>query len=220
MASQVQEMLRLLEEDIVFGVLPARSRIVEERIADRFGFKRHTVREALAQLEDMGLVRRIPNRGALVSELTPQQVREIYELRELLETSAARRTVLPVAPDVTDCMAEIQRRHSAAIVDEDFRAVFHLNIEFHAVQFSACANRELERAIADYARKAHLVRAIRYGDRAHMRKVEADHWAIVEAMKGSDVERLVEIVRAHLSGTSEDYLRLYEIRHGKERALA
>jgi DNA-binding GntR family transcriptional regulator len=213
---QVEQILSAIEEDIVFGVLPSQSRLIEERLAERFDVKRNTIREIFARLEDLGLVVRVPNRGAVVTELTPDEVREIYDMREMLETAAAQRTHLPAPKSVTDTMTEIQERHAVAVKSEKFRAVFHLNIEFHRTQYSACGNRHLVQTIDDYARKAHLIRAIKYGDRAHMKRVVAQHWAIIDAMKGRDHDKLVELIKGHLPGSPEEYIRSYEIRYGRQ----
>jgi DNA-binding GntR family transcriptional regulator len=215
---QTEQILNAVEEDIVFGVLPPQSRLIEERLAERFDAKRHVIRDIFVRLEDLGLVVRVPNRGAIVAELTPTEVREIYDIREMLETGAALRTRLPVPNAITDAMTAIQERHEAAVGAENFRAVFHLNIEFHRTQYSACENRQLIQTIDDYARKAHLIRAIKYGDRVHMEKVVAQHWAIIEAMKGRDRDTLVQLVREHLPGSPEEYIRNYEIRYGRQQA--
>jgi DNA-binding GntR family transcriptional regulator len=213
---QADQILSALEEDIVFGVLPPQSRLIEERLAERFNAKRHVIRDVFATLEDLGLVVRVPNRGAVVAELTPGEVREIYDVRELLETAAALRTRLPAPKSITDAMTEIQERHTAAVKNEDFRAVFHLNIEFHRVQYSACDNRHLVQTIDDYARKAHLIRAIKYGDRDHMDRIVAQHWDIIDAMKGRDHKKLAQLIRDHLPGSPEEYIRSYEIRYGRQ----
>jgi DNA-binding GntR family transcriptional regulator len=213
---QVDDILAAIEEDIVFGVFPPQSRLIEERLSERFDAKRHVIREVFAQLEDLGLVARVPNKGAVVAELTPTEVREIYEIRELLETNAALRTPLPTPRGVIERMTEIQRLHADAVSEEDFRAVFHLNIEFHRVQYSASTNQHLVQTIEDYARKAHLIRAVKYGDRTHMAKVVEQHWAIVEAMSGRDHARLVQLIKEHLPGSPEEYIRMYEIRYGRQ----
>ncbi len=211
---QVDEILNAIEEDIVFGVLPTQSRLIEERLADRFDAKRHAIREVFARLEDLGLVVRVPNRGAIVAELTPAEVHAIYDVREMLETGAARRTALPALLSTTNEMEAIQERHTAAVKSEDFRAVFHLNIEFHKVQYSACANSYLVQSINEFARKAHLIRAVKYADRQHMEKVIVQHLSIIEAMRGRDHEKLVGLIRDHLPGSPEVYIRNYEIRYG------
>jgi DNA-binding GntR family transcriptional regulator len=213
---QASDILEAIEEDIVFGVLPPQSRLVEERLAERFDAKRHVVREAFSRLEDLGLVARVPNKGAAVAELTPTEVREIYDMRELLETNAALRSPLPAPTAIIERMKDIQRQHSDAVAAENFRAVFHLNIEFHRTQYSVSSNRHLVQTIEDYARKAHLIRAVKYGDKTHMEKVVAQHHAIIEAMQGRDHEHLIQLIREHLPGSPEEYIRLYEIRYGHQ----
>ncbi len=212
---QVDQILSAIEEDIVFGVLPTQSRLVEERLAERFDAKRHVIREVFARLEDLGLVKRVPNRGAVVAELTPAEVHAIYDVREMLETGAARRTKLPAPISTTNEMAAIQERHTAAVKSEDFRAVFHLNIEFHKVQYSACDNPYLVQSISEYARKAHLIRAVKYADGKHMQMVIGQHLSLIEAMRGRDNEKLLRLIQDHLPGSPEEYIRNYEIRYGR-----
>ena len=213
-ANDIESIVSCLEEDMVFSVLPPQARLIEGPLMERFDVKRHTIREAFRQLEEMGLITRVPNKGAIVNELVPKEVHDIYFMRELLESTASRITHLPADRRVVAEMERIQKRHSKAVVTEDFRAVFRLNIQFHATQYSACDNVELRTSIAEFARKAHLVRAVMYGDAQHLQRVQDQHRAIIEALRGDDNDRLVEIVRAHIWPSSEEYARLYRIRHG------
>ncbi len=180
----------------------------------RFDEKRHVIREVFSRLEDLGLVIRMPNKGAVVNELTPEQVRPIYEMRELLETNAAIRTLLPVKSSVIKELTRIQTLHEEATATENFRAVFRLNIEFHRAQYAACSNPYLVQSIEEYARKAHLIRATKYGDAAHMRVVVKQHWAMIKAMGNPDDAKLVELIRQHLPASPDEYIRIYKIRYG------
>jgi DNA-binding GntR family transcriptional regulator len=85
-----------IEEDIVLGRRQPRERLVEQDLCDLFQTHRGDVRLALFELEKKGLVERIPNRGALVRGLTPQEVKEIYAVREELEVMAVRIIPFPV----------------------------------------------------------------------------------------------------------------------------
>jgi DNA-binding GntR family transcriptional regulator len=213
------DIVRKLEEDIVFGVAHPRERLIEEDLAERFKEKRHVIRAVLDDLEAAGFVTRIANRGAFVRELTSQEVIEIYEVREILEVAAARRTPLPAPKEVLKEMRAVQKRHSAAIAAADLRAVFYLNIEFHKVQFSACNNNALVTAIADHAKQAHLIRAIKYAEPGHLRVVEAEHLKILAALEGDDRAALVNVVKAHLPASRDAYVRAYELRHGARGAM-
>lgn len=208
------DLVRDLGEDIVFGVFHPKERLTEEDLMARFGVKRHLVREVLTQLDSMGLVVRVPNRGAYVRELAPEEVIEIYEVREILEVAAALRTPLPAPKEVLAVLKEVQNQHSEAIATHDLRSVFRLNIQFHRHQFSACQNAKLAQSILEYAQQAHLIRAIKYAEPGHLQKVERDHRRIINAMEGKNRDALVEVVRNHLPASRDAYLRAYALRHG------
>src|SRR5580704_8684572 len=94
-----QRIATSLEEDIVLGRRHPRERLVEQDLSERFKTHRGDVRLALFELEKKGLIQRIPNRGAMVRDLTPNDVKEIYAVREELEVMAVRILPFPVAAD-------------------------------------------------------------------------------------------------------------------------
>ena len=91
----VAETVRAIEEDIIFGRLRPRERLVEDDLIERLGGTRHTVRQALVELERLGIVRRERNRGATVRDFSPEEVEDIYAMRELLHRHAATLIPLP-----------------------------------------------------------------------------------------------------------------------------
>jgi DNA-binding GntR family transcriptional regulator len=206
--------VRSLEEDIVFGVFHPKEKLMEDGLLTRFGVKRHVIREALAQLNAMGLVERVPNRGAHVRELTPKEVIEIYDVREILEVAAARRTPLPAPKLLVEALKRIQDEHSEAIEQNNLRQVFRVNLRFHQEAFSACGNTKLSQGILEYAQKAHLIRAIKYSEPGYLRQLEREHRQIINAMEGKNREALIEIIRNHLPASRDTYLRVYALRHG------
>ena len=106
--SPPETILPILEEDIIFGRLRPRERLVEDDIMKRFGVKRHVVRQALMRLESMGLVTRAPNKGALVRDFSLHELDQIYEMRELLQERAVERIPLPAQPELTSELRRIQ----------------------------------------------------------------------------------------------------------------
>ena len=90
--SPPETILPILEEDIIFGRLRPRERLVEDDIMKRFGVKRHVVRQALMRLESMGLVTRAPNKGALVRDFSLHELDQIYGIDEIDDCCA---TVTP-----------------------------------------------------------------------------------------------------------------------------
>jgi DNA-binding GntR family transcriptional regulator len=107
-----------LEEDIALGLLASHQRLVEEDLAERFTAKRHMVREALVELDTMGIVVRYPNRGAAVKEYSAAEVEQLYLVRALVESCAAKFIPLPapaaVIHELIAVNASYGRRSTAA----------------------------------------------------------------------------------------------------------
>jgi DNA-binding GntR family transcriptional regulator len=209
-----------LENDVIFGVYAPGNRIVEDRVMERYGAKRHAVRNAFSELEARGLLIRRPNRGVEVVDFTPDEVDALYEVRIVLETAAAERTPLPCDPSMVAKLDDIAKRHEQAVIDLDFRAVFWLNQEFHETQYSCCGNPRLVDLIGNHARAAQPIRAVKYDDANHMREVVKQHFDIIKAMRGTSTDALVEAVRAHLPASAEAYRTLYERRFGSRAQTA
>ena len=156
---RVQEVVGLLEEDIVLGRLHPRERLIEDDLCARFALKRHVARRVLAELQSMGLAEHTPNVGASVKAFSAGLVRELYELRALLESSAAARMPLPLSEQDLAPLRELQREHDAAVAGGDLRAAFWSNLRFHDGLFALCGNTALTEAITEYARRTHPIRS-------------------------------------------------------------
>jgi Transcriptional regulators len=88
----------VLREAIITGHLRGNEPLPQDEIAAQLRVSHIPVREALRQLESEGLVTYQPNRGATVSALTSEEIREIYEIRVILETAAIRRAASRLTP--------------------------------------------------------------------------------------------------------------------------
>jgi DNA-binding GntR family transcriptional regulator len=206
----VQDIVRRIEEDIVFRAYHPRERLVEDELMQRFEAKRHIVRQALVELERDGLVLRKPNSGAQVRALTAKDATELYAVREILETNCARLIPLPVAARLLAPIEKIQRVHAAAIKANDVRAVFRANLAFHAAVFQLCGNDALVESIADFARRTHPVRLTTLVTQEYLEQARSQHDEILHALREGDRARLVALSARHLKPAREAYLRTIE----------
>lgn len=204
-----QGIFEALRDDIIFGRLHPRERLIEADLVTRFGSHRAAVREALAALEQAGLVERQRNKGASVRDLKPEHVEQLYAVRVLLETTAAGAIALPLAPGALDEMVAIQRDHERAVADNDLRRIFDLNNRFHRHLYAQSGNPVLVELIEQCATRALTVRFHPYMDRAFLERVCRDHWAMIEACKERDRARLIALVRGHLPLAKDRYLDTY-----------
>jgi len=205
-ADALTSMIAVLEEDVVFGRLHPRERLVEDELMERFQVKRHVARDALAILDRMGLIERRKNVGAVVRSFTVQEVQELYDLRGLLETEAARRVVLPVPPERLDRLIGIQRQHDAAVAAADARTVFRVNLAFHQELFSLGSSETLRKAIAEYARQTHPIRFASLVSSDYREQARQEHWKMIEALRAGDREALITLCAEHLLPSRNAYL--------------
>ncbi|MGI3899226.1 MAG: GntR family transcriptional regulator [Janthinobacterium lividum] len=210
LSSSGQEIFDSLRDDIVFGRLNPRERLVEADLVQRFGSHRAAVREALAALEQAGLVDRQRNKGASVLDINPERVEQLYAVRMLLETTAAGTMPLPLDPVALETLVTIQRDHQQAVADNDLRRIFDHNNRFHRTLYTQCGNPVLVELIEQCATRALTVRFHPYMDRSFLERVCGDHWAMIDACRLCDRARLVALVRDHLPLAKNRYLDTYE----------
>ena len=209
-ANAVDDIVAAVEEDIVLGRLHPRERLVEEAMMERFDCKRHVVRQALFQLDSIGLTERIKNRGAFVRSFPPEEVEDIYAMREILELAAVNALPLPAPSEWLVELEAVHRRHSEAVDAHDLRQVFHMNIAFHRTLFRVCGNAYLYATINEFAQKAHGIRFIAITDRDSLVQARDEHQAMIDAIRDEDRQRLAELCRRHLLPSKNRYLELYQ----------
>lgn len=208
----IDHIIEAIEEDIVLGRLNPKERLVEEDLIERFNCKRHVVRQALFHLETVGLVERIKNRGAFVKAYTPQEVEQLYAMRELLEVAGAMSIPLPAPQSMLNELIDIQKQHSEAVKQQDLHRVFRLNIAFHRTLFSATGNSYLSDSINEFAQKAHSIRFMAISDTASLQRACDEHFAMIEAIQNQDRERFCQLCKDHLAPSKERYLSLARFR--------
>jgi DNA-binding GntR family transcriptional regulator len=125
------EAARLIREGIVGGRLRPGQRLKEEHLAAELGLSRTPVREALVLLSAEGLLDMQPNRGATVRHYTPEEIRDVYGLRAVLEGYAARLAAQRVTPERVEALEESCDRFEVLCRGEDVPALIAENGLFH-----------------------------------------------------------------------------------------
>lgn len=201
-ADQVANALRF---DIVFGRLRPRERLVESDLTERFGVGRYVIRGALDELERQGFVVKRPNKGAMVREYTSEEIRQLYEMRSLLQREAAQRIPLEDTGDLVARLEEIQARYRKALGDRDLVAVSAANDAFHNTLFSACGNVFLTETIEQFWNKTAAIHSYAIADPALSERSCAEHERMIEAIRDGDREALVQLVVDHMKPALKAY---------------
>jgi DNA-binding GntR family transcriptional regulator len=200
------EVVKALEEDIIFGRLAPGERLTEDALLARFPVSRHFVRQAIGHLERLGLVVRERNKTAAVRQLTPEEVRQIYDVREMLQRQAALWIPLPAPRALIEKLSRIQTEYSTAVREGSLRRVHELNDEFHLVFFSACGNPYLVSAIEHYMHLSLIVRAKTLADPEKREVSRSHHDVMIELLDGRDRWALAQLCVDHVQPSKTAFL--------------
>jgi DNA-binding GntR family transcriptional regulator len=192
-----------LRRALIAGELSPGDKIGQEEIAASLGTSLSPVREALAVLEQEGQVTYVARRGYFVTELDVDDLREIYELRALLEERAARRS-LPLLDDAALERVSIAARDCVEAVDSgDVAAELEANRRFHFGLLESPAQNHTLRVIRLLWDSTETYRAMYYNAPEARREAISAHDRIVDAARDRDGDRLVAELDRHRSEALE-----------------
>jgi len=206
-SEEVERVAEALELDIIFGRLKPRQRLVEDDLMAQFDTKRHVVRSALQELEKLGIVVRLKNRGAMVRDFEPVEVEHLYDLRATLQQRAAEILPLPAPAELVAALERLHARHSAAVERGDVRSAFEANNAFHDALFDACGNSYLADAIRHYAWLAHAIRSYRMAYPELLEQARREHGEMIDAIRRCDRTSLVRLCVEHINPSKDAYLQ-------------
>src|SRR5579872_6296144 len=134
LTSAVAEKLR---EQIIRGDIPEGMQLRQDAIANQFQVSRIPVREALRQLDAEGLITIVPNRGAVVPALSPDDVEELFTIRALLEPEVLRLSIPRLTEEDFAEAEVVLRRYEGELQHEDHLFSWgRLNWQFHSILYS------------------------------------------------------------------------------------
>ena len=185
---------------IMKGEFPPAAPLSEYQLAAQFQLSRTPVREALTRLEQEGMVRTVSGHGTFVAELTPHDIMEIYEVREQLESYAAR-----VAAQRMD--AESLRRLESIIVQMHEGAAAGYAIDLHKTIIGSTQNSRMIAILATLDDQMHRIRSMWPRKPRWLDGTLAEHSAIVKCIVGRDPGGAEESMRKHLRFSCEHAIR-------------
>jgi len=194
---------RLLD-DIRLGALAPGARLREVELAARLGLSRTPIREAIRRLEADGLVEHLPRQGASLRRLSYAEVMELYEMRAVLEGTAAR-LAARAASDLE--LRELAEINAEMIASSDPADISRLNRQFHTALINAAKNRYLKRAIGAMARTLLILGPSTLHDPARSQAAAGEHAALLQALEARDGSAAETRMRAHIEAAHRIRLR-------------
>lgn len=204
-----------LRQAILRGELQRGQHLTEIALAAKFNVSPTPVREALRSLQAEGLVTLLPHKGGMVTLLSAEEIREVFEMRVTLEAMAAKHAAESISADDVAQLKQLLIQLDFA-KDDPFK-FFQLNSEFHSIINKACGRKRLLEVIYNlrnvtqyYFWPATIIPKL-------LALWQAQHHEMVDALEQKNGDKAELAMRQHLSDAAkavEDYLQRLSVWNG------
>lgn len=205
-ALQSDEAYRRLIEEIRRGELLPGARLRETDLAVRLGISRTPVREAIRQLEADGLVVHLPRQGASIRSLDYAEIAELYEMRAVLEGTAARLAARS-ASDME--LAELSALNEEFAVAESGQSAYELNRQFHLMLLNAAKNRFLVKSTNALRKTMLILGTSTLTEHERAAAAAEEHQRVIDAVTARDGQRAEACMRQHIEAAHRARLKVW-----------
>ncbi len=188
-----------LKQMIQTNQLRPGNRLPHEELAKKLGVSRTPIREALERLFQEGYVTRIPRRGFFVAEINSEEVEELYQLREALETYALRKTIQKGIPSEGLARLEELCHHYEELADRNLTMErVLLDREFHLALAALAGNSQIVNSISAVFDRIIQKRRVEGYAGSDGTNPYHEHVHLLEALQANDAKRAEELLAEHL----------------------
>ncbi len=216
--SAIAKAYAAIRADILSGRHPPGGHLREEQLADAVGVSRTPIREALHRLAAEGLATFVPNHGAFVSSWTSEDLRKIFDLRALLESTAAAQAAPRMTKGETQRLRELAARmeHLADSGTGEFLdQLGELNRQFHAIIMKTADNERLAGSVVRTIEFPIVHRTFQRYREADLRRSLNHHRELIDAFEAHDGEWASAVMRAHVLAAKHVILSPYARERGE-----
>jgi DNA-binding GntR family transcriptional regulator len=209
------EVVTRIRAAIVAGKLRPGQRLTEEDLARDLGVSRSPVREALVQLEQVGLVVNPAARGTFVRTFTAREIRELFSFRPAIETMAAELALTHLREDDLVRFEQILDRQGDAYQHGDIPTTVERDLEFHEAIVLAADHQLLLTIWSSLRDQLLMLFCIRerafWAPHAGAERMKASHMPLIEALRAHDIDAVARFHRALNGPVAEDLVRLIDM---------
>ncbi|HEX7986463.1 MAG TPA: GntR family transcriptional regulator [Duganella sp.] len=187
-----------IEEMIAVGAFKPGQHLDETELATRFGVSRTPIRETLIQLSSMGLVVIRPRRGAIVAELGPQQLVEMFEVMSELESTCGRLAARRMTPEEQKALLAAHEACEAAMRAHEPDDYYYKNEVFHEAIYAGSHNQFLIEQTRNLYRRLRPYRRLQLRVRDRLGNSYREHDGVVQAILAGDGDLAARLLRDHV----------------------
>ena len=204
-ASRSELVYHKLRDAIATGKLAPGQRVMEVEVAEWLNVSRTPVREALRRLESDGMLAVEPRTGLVVSSITRGAMLELYVMREVLESTAARLCAKHASEVELMELEDITKREERA--QDDYESLARLNRLFHDTIHRAAHNRYLEKSLSAVNDSMCLLGRSQMLIPTRAREARAEHAELFNAIRKRDADAAERIARKHVQSARKQRLK-------------
>ncbi len=194
-----EQVYKNLKGNILNGELSPNTRLIEEKLADEMGTSRTPVREAIQKLEKEGLIKKLPRGGFIVSEITDEDIDEVFGIRGILEGYAGYLATLKAGVEDIEALEEIVRKEEECMKDHNMDEIVRLNTEFHDRLYRTAKSERLYNIINDLRDFIYRFRKIIFRFTGMAEISIQDHKDMIRLMKSKKASRVESLIRRHIT---------------------
>lgn len=200
----------ILKRSILFQEILPGEKIDEEALAQQLGVSRTPIRETLCRLENEGIVRVIPRRGAFVVKHSREKITEILMVREALEGFAARLAVDHIDEQVIDQMKSLFKNYSESNIRDRTKEYTQADVEFHNLVINLSKNDLLSSIMKTLNDHIQMLRIQTVSHEGRLEQSLVEHFKIIQAMEQRDHASAEYLMREHIRNVRESALKNVE----------
>ena len=196
-----------LRRAIITGEFAPGERLMEISLANRLGVSRTPVREAIRKLELEGLVIMIPRKGAQVAKITEKSLRDVIEIRCVLEEFAASLACERITEEGKEKLKEAHQQFVDTVQSRDILDIVEKDEKFHDAIFQATSNDKLITIINNLREQFYRYRMEYVRDIEQHSVLVTEHENLLHAIFNHDSETAKQIMRTHLKNQQEGVIQ-------------
>ncbi len=192
------ELADAIRDLIMSGELPAGQKVPEKELCDTYGVSRTPLREALKVLATDGLLTLEPNRGAWVSQITQQDLEEVFPVMGALEALAGELACRKITDAEVDKVAVLHDKMMDHYANRRLRDYFVTNQQIHETILEAARNQTLATQYRSLTARVRRFRYIANMSDARWQRATEEHVLILEHLRNRDGKALADVLRVHV----------------------
>lgn len=203
-----------IKESILAGLYKEGDHILETEVANTLGISRAPVREAIKELEKEGIVITLPRRGTFVTKFSLEDIREVFEIRMLLENNIFKILIYEDKLSVEDytklenLVLDMEIIANSSADDKEKSIKLNLkDMEFHRYLWEKSGSKRRVKILEQIFFQLRMAMLYDTNETGDLIKTATDHYEIIKALKGKDIFKCKEALQKHITTYKDAFIQ-------------